>query len=826
MSFDVAIKVDPGDSLAKIKGVETGLAAAEAKGKQAGQAMLGVSKAFQSLGEAVRKEQEALRRTSEIHDRLTRQASPLAQGFAKIAEQIEREKRALESIRGPGLEAIRTIRDLSSLLAKGAITASEFNAKLHAIRPPSNFRAGAGGGGAGFDASAIAGALPGGSIIAGAVGGGVAGAATAGIQTAIGGAGQIIALADAYTGLNNRLKALTGSQSEATELFNKLHASANRTYSDVNTTTDSFVKFARALKGLGVSQNDTIAFTERLNMVIAQSGADSTGANAAMLQLSQALSSGVLRGEEFNSIIEQAPALLDPIAKHLGVNVGQLRALAQQGKITSKVIYDSFVEAGPAIEKSFGEAVPTVSQQFQRLKNDIAVSVGEMAKSAELGKATASVLSDLKTVIAATTEQTKLLSQGLNEVGLSFGDLASGGASGFRSLIDGFDQLVEGTGRAQKANVQYVDQVQVVNRFVAAATGTMNEFAKEQARASLEMTIGREAAEKFAGTMKQLAEANAAWDIAKPASGLAAIYGELESAFLNTGRAIDKLNEKKKAHHIALSAEEQMLNRIRGPLYEQSQGLATVALALGNATINQAEYNEELYRLMSLTGDEGKLFKSVADQMGGISSAIKPMDVPSVELPVASKAQEDLATKAEESAARMEKAWASGAGSIAGSLISAFASGEQSISEMVEGSLQKLAILALRMAAMQMGGPAGSFLSAAVGAIGGGANGFDYVANSNKLQLPGFATGGDFMVGGSGGTDSKIAMFRVTPGESVHVRTPAQQQQQMTQGGAAQPRIVNVVQVQSDPREVTRAIGSRSGQREVVELNRKFNRRG
>jgi hypothetical protein len=191
----------------------------------------------------------------------------------------------------------------------------------------------------------------------------------------------------------------------------------------------------------------------------------------------------------------------------------------------------------------------------------------------------------------------------------------------------------------------------------------------------------------------------------------------------------------------------------------------------------------------------------------------------------AKQANEEIADDAKDKAREFKRAWAEGAGSVAGNFVKAALEGKKSFGEMVEDALTKLALLAVQQAALQMGGPGGAFAGSLVSSIFGGANGFDHVVGSKPgLELPGFASGGDFTVGGAGGIDSKIAMFRVTPGESVHVRTPEQQAQA---GGrvVAAPRVQNVIQVSSDPREVTSAMGSYSGQREYVKLNRKFKRR-
>lgn len=898
--MDIPVKIDPGQGISTLKGITDGLHKTEDQGIAAGKSMQGLAGSFKSLGQAIEQQHAALRRSTLLHEEFARKNQPLAQGFAKLAEQLEREKRALDSIRGPAQEAMRDIQTLSMLLSKGAITAHEFNTKLAAIRPPSNFQRGGGAVGGGFDASAIAGALPGGGIIAGAIGGGVAGAATAGLQTAIGGAHEVIAMADAYTGLNNRLKALTGSQSEATALFGKLHASANKTYSDVNTTTDSFVKFARALKGVGATQDQAISFTEHLNEVIAMSGTDATGANAAMLQLGQALSSGVLRGEEFNSVIEQAPALLDPIAKHLGVTVGALRQLAQDGKITSKVIFDSFNEAGPSIEKAFGQAIPTISQQFQRLKNDVGVAVGELAKDANLTKIAADSLAGLKDVVAASLAPVKLLNDGLHELGMTLGDLAGGGFGGMAELKSYIADLDAGGNFMDKfmnAGQRMSDQQEVINRTVAAGTGHLNEYSQSMVKQTLQTQLGESAAVAFTSAMDIASGKTDAWrdktdslgstfsklvngagnelvewltntkgKLDEAANAMDPWFGAHEKAITLNDRIsqamttagfvwdgltkkIEKQATAAKAHtkemnalaRALLGSESPSDRAIRAGAAERAgnesendliskleEGTATAQLELFNARLAQLD---DLQKRAAISAEAYETARNDAFSdaftkgLLGSGSDIELKGDADWKDKVA--AWEEVSRSAREEAEKTRQAWASALGSIGKSFIDAAIEGKQSFSEMAEHMAVDIARLILQMAALNMAkqggniGFAGTLLS---GLLGGGEHGFDYVANANRVQLPGFEHGVDGVVGGVGRPDSRLLMARISPGESFHVRTP-QQRDSEERSGSGSMQVTNQIVIQSDPSEIVAPIGSRSGARAVLKTMRKMGRR-
>jgi tape measure domain-containing protein len=202
------------------------------------------------------------------------------------------------------------------------------------------------------------------------------------------------------------------------------------------------------------------------------------------------------------------------------------------------------------------------------------------------------------------------------------------------------------------------------------------------------------------------------------------------------------------------------------------------------------------------------------------------------------KANAELVKKAKEAAQETKEAWAAGLGEIGGSFLKAAADGKQSWHDMTEQMIRDLTRLAIKMAIMRLasGGGSGAVAGQFLGGLAGGAHGFDYVANSSALQLPGFAHGGDMVMGGGGGVDSHVAAFRVSHGESVHVRTgeqrladqqwarDANQAMRTMAGGGTGPTRVNVI-VQNDPREVTAVMGTYEGKRAIARVDRSFARR-
>jgi len=189
---------------------------------------------------------------------------------------------------------------------------------------------------------------------------------------------ELVRLLDTYTNLNNRLRATGLEAQNLTAVYQELRAVANDTRSSFEGSVELYSRLALSSKELGVSQRDLIEFTKSLNQAIILSGASATEAQAGLIQLSQGMASGTLRGDELRSVLEQLPAVADVIAKELGVTRGELRKMGEDGKITAGVILDAFKNARDELEQRFGRTVPTISQSFQVLQNNVVDLIGQM----------------------------------------------------------------------------------------------------------------------------------------------------------------------------------------------------------------------------------------------------------------------------------------------------------------------------------------------------------------------------------------------------------------------------------------------------------------
>jgi tape measure domain-containing protein len=196
----------------------------------------------------------------------------------------------------------------------------------------------------------------------------------------LGGAGILRGLTRAFdtlTEFENRLKLTATSASNLEAVQSSLFDVANRSRTAFEGVAEVYTRAALSSRRLGTSQEELIAFTERLSKATIISGASAREANAALIQLGQGLASNTLRGDELRSVLEQLPFVADVIAEELTrsgkfgeVGRGELRELAEDGKISAEVIFDAFKTAGDKIDEAFEKTLATVSQSFTILRNN------------------------------------------------------------------------------------------------------------------------------------------------------------------------------------------------------------------------------------------------------------------------------------------------------------------------------------------------------------------------------------------------------------------------------------------------------------------------
>ena len=201
-----------------------------------------------------------------------------------------------------------------------------------------------------------------------------------GVAAALGGilsAKKIAEYAEAWTVLNNKLVNSIKIGENLAQVNERVFKIAQDSRSSIDGVATLYSRLERATQNAGVSGSELAKITTTITKAMAVSGATAAESEGALIQLSQALASGVLRGQEFNSMSEQAPALMKGLADSLGVGIGQLRKMAGQGELTTDVLLKSFKEMGPKIEKEFSNTMATMGQSITIATNNLTKFVGE-----------------------------------------------------------------------------------------------------------------------------------------------------------------------------------------------------------------------------------------------------------------------------------------------------------------------------------------------------------------------------------------------------------------------------------------------------------------
>jgi tape measure domain-containing protein len=187
---------------------------------------------------------------------------------------------------------------------------------------------------------------------------------------------EVIDLADRYTQLSNKLRLAADTSAEYRDSQTALFDIAQRTKTDLEAIALLYARTEDAVKKLGGSQADAYDLTESLAQGFKISGASAADTASIIRQLSQAMQSGVLRGDEFNSVMENGPRVAKALADGLGVPTGALRKMAEQGQLTSDLVLKALLSQKDAIASEYAKLDSTVSGTLTQIKNRFFAYVG------------------------------------------------------------------------------------------------------------------------------------------------------------------------------------------------------------------------------------------------------------------------------------------------------------------------------------------------------------------------------------------------------------------------------------------------------------------
>lgn len=214
---------------------------------------------------------------------------------------------------------------------------------------------------------------------------------------------MVASYAEAWAVLNNKLSNSVRTSESLIDVTQRVFDITQATRSSLDATATLYARLERGTREYNTSAADLAKLTTIINQGFIVSGATATEAENAIIQLSQGIASGVLRGEEFNSVAEQGSRLMVALADSLGVSIGQLRKMAAEGKLTTDVVVKGLLSQGDAIGKEFAKTTRTMSQAFQEAGNNLTKFLGENTT--------------IKTSINVFSDAVITVSQNLSEMG-------------------------------------------------------------------------------------------------------------------------------------------------------------------------------------------------------------------------------------------------------------------------------------------------------------------------------------------------------------------------------------------------------------------------
>ncbi|HAV7169409.1 TPA: tape measure protein [Klebsiella oxytoca] len=287
---------------------------------------------------------------------------------------------------------------------------------------------------------------------------------------------QVAEYADAWATVNNKLSNSVRPTEQLADVTQRVFDVTQATRSSLDATATLYARLERGTRQYNTSAADLAKLTTIINQGFVVSGATAQEAENAIIQLSQGIASGVLRGEEFNSVAEQGSRLMVALADSLGVGIGELRAMAAQGKLTTDVVVNGLLSQGTAIGKEFANTTTTISQALQVAGNNVTKFFGENSTV----KTGAAIFND---AVVTASENIGVLSAALTAAAAIMGSryvgaLTMSAASQIQSALAAQRQA---TANAQAAQSALIAATSVKRKAVADKEAALSSLALAQA---------------------------------------------------------------------------------------------------------------------------------------------------------------------------------------------------------------------------------------------------------------------------------------------------------------------------------------------------------
>ena len=414
---------------------------------------------------------------------------------------------------------------------------------------------------------------------------------------------------DKFQQMQNLLRAVTKEGTNYGAMMDNIFQISQRTRSSMQGVTTVYSKLLLVQDKLGRSQEELGRISETIGKAITMSGSSAMAAQAALVQLGQAFGSGVLRGEELNSVMEQTPVLAQAIATGLGVSIGELRKMGHAGQLTAETVVGALERVQGIVDDQFANTIVTFGQGMTQLENAFISTIGKMAEANNVGKSfgqtAARIAENMESILSAAT------GIGAGVLALAFSRISAG--------------LVTIASNAVSAKVGVV-QLSMAHKAAMVENAAYDAKAASAAAARLAMERqGILNANQQMVVIKQKAAALKA----EGAELVRVAKADLNRSRLNRAN-LDTMLARQEALNAAVAREAVLRNQAAAMLVKQratqnaTQGLATMAQnqlamanAMGRASKNAAGMTTAYTRMGTAINVVGKGISGFVGLLGG-----------------------------------------------------------------------------------------------------------------------------------------------------------------------------------------------------------------
>ncbi|ENX07626.1 tape measure protein [Acinetobacter variabilis] len=283
---------------------------------------------------------------------------------------------------------------------------------------------------------------------------------------------ELAEAADSYTNLSVRIQIATKEGGNFQQAMAGVHQVALATNSSLQATGDLFTRLNTVGKEIGMTQQQALELTKTVTQAIQIGGGSAQASEAAIQQFIQAMQGGVLRGEEFNSIMENGYGLAEALAKGLNSTTGELRKMAENGELTSERVIKAVQSQATQIQETYNQFPTTISNALQRIATSWQIVIGEMDQA----NGSSATVADALVVVADNLGIIKVF---LDDVGLGLASLIGDLQGGIdASTIEAFKNAISAAYDAVKDLVSQVYEfgVDILDILNTSITSTLSVF--------------------------------------------------------------------------------------------------------------------------------------------------------------------------------------------------------------------------------------------------------------------------------------------------------------------------------------------------------------